>query len=138
MDVISVIFRFLHIFSAVVLVGGAFAWLFAFIPGLTAISSETRAKVENTAAVAWRPVILSSIFGLLVSGTWNYLHKTNLPPAWHAVFGVKFLLALHVFAVTLIATKPGNANRARQLTGVAISGTIIVILSAVLRSLATQ
>jgi hypothetical protein len=49
------------------------------------------------------------------------------------VFGIKMLLVLHVFAVTTLATRPDNARRTRQLTGIAISGIGIVILSVVLR-----
>jgi len=138
MDVLSVLFRFLHIFSAVTLLGGALAWRFGFLPGLAALAPDTRSKVENAAAATWRPLVLASVAGLLVSGTWNFLHKTGLTPAYHAVFGIKFLLALHVFAVGIIAAKQGNPNRARQLTGVAVSGTLIVILSAVLRWISTK
>lgn len=139
MGLLPVVFRFLHIISAVTLVGGVLAWVFGFLPALTALSAEVRQKVENAAAAAWRPLVLSSILGLLVSGTWNFttnfLHREGLNPAWHPVFGVKILLALHVFAVALLATKPGNTKRARQLTGIAVSGVVIVILSAVLRFL---
>jgi hypothetical protein len=49
------------------------------------------------------------------------------------VFGIKMLLVLHVFAVTILATRPDNQRRARQLTGVVISGVFIVILSVILR-----
>jgi hypothetical protein len=139
MDLLPVVFRFLHIISAVTLVGGVLAWVFGFLPALTALSAEVRQKVENAAAAAWRPLVLSSILGLLVSGTWNFttnfLHREGLQPAWHPVFGVKILLALHVFGVAMLATKPGNTKRTRQLTGVAVSGVVIVLLSALLRFL---
>lgn len=138
MDALSVLFRFLHIISAVTLLGGALAWRFGFLPGLAALAPDTRTRAENAAAASWRPLVLASIAGLLVSGTWNFLHKTGLTPAYHAVFGTKILLALHVFAVCLITAKQGNPNRARQLTGVAISGTLIVVLSAVLRWILTK
>jgi len=138
MDYLSIVFRFLHIFSAVALVGGSIAWVYAVLPGLATLSTETRAKAENIAAATWRPMVVVAITGLLISGTWNFLHKTGLTPAWHAVFGVKILLALHVFAVTFLAARPDNPKRGRQLTGVVISGVLIVGLSAVLRYLSTQ
>lgn len=138
MDYIGILFRFLHIFSAVALLGGTIAWAYALFPGLAALSPETRAKAENAAAQAWKPMVTSSILGLIISGGYNFVHKTGLTPAWHAVFGIKVLLALHVFAVTFIATKPDNARRSRQLTGVVISGLLIVGLSAVLRYLSTH
>jgi uncharacterized membrane protein len=133
MDALNIIMRFLHILSAVVLAGGALTWRFAVIPSTETLNAETRGKVGDAIARAWRPFVLSAIAGILISGTYNFLRKTNLPPAYHAVFGIKVLLALHVFAVLILATKPGNTKRARQLTGVAISAVAVVLLSAVLR-----
>lgn len=138
MAALSIFMRFLHIVSAVTLVGGALAWRFAAIPASETLNSETRTKVGDAVAAAWRPFVLFGICGLLLSGTYNFLHKTGLTPAYHAIFGIKFLLALHVFAATFIATRPGNARRARQLTGVAVTGVLIVVLSAVLRWLTIQ
>jgi len=42
---------------------------------------------------------------------------------------------LHVFAVGFLIVKPKNPKRARQMTGIAISGVIIIAISAVLRQL---
>ena len=138
MPVLNILMRFAHIISAITLLGGVLVWLLAVSPALASLSEETRKKVENAIAAAWRPVAFSAIGGLLVSGIYNFLNKTNLTPAYHAVIGVKFLLVLHVFAVVIVALKPDNPKRTRQLTGVAMSGVVIVILSAVLRWILTQ
>jgi uncharacterized membrane protein len=137
MPALNIFMRFLHIVSAITLLGGVLAWRFAAIPATAALASETRTKVGDAIAVAWRPFVLSAIAGLLISGIYNFLNKTGLTPAWHAVFGIKILLALHVFAAAFLAARPENPKRARQLTGVAISGVIIVVVSAVLRWLST-
>jgi hypothetical protein len=133
MDALNIFMRFLHIVSAIALAGGAMSWRFAAIPATEPLATETRGKVGDAMARAWRPFVLFAIAGILISGTYNFLRKTNLPSAYHAVFGIKILLALHVFAVLFLATKPGNQKRARQLTGVVISAVAIVLLSAVLR-----
>jgi uncharacterized membrane protein len=133
MPVLNIFMRLLHIISAITLLGGVLAWRWAAIPATAALAYETRDKVGNAIAAAWRPWVIFAIAGLVVSGTYNFLGKTGLTPAYHAVFGIKILLALHVIAVTYVATAPNNAKRARQLTGVAISGVTIAILSAVLR-----
>jgi hypothetical protein len=135
---LNILMRFLHIVSAITLLGGAIAWRLAVIPALEPLAVDMRAKLGNAVAAAWRPVFFSAAGGLLISGIYNYMNKTGMPPAWHAVIGVKFLLVLHVFAVGFIATGPNNAKRSRQLTGIVISGVVIVILSAVLRWLSTQ
>jgi hypothetical protein len=138
MAALNIFMRFLHIISAITLLGGVLAWRFAAIPATAALAIETRDKVGNALAAAWRPFVIFAVAGLLVSGTYNFLAKTNLPPAYHAIFGIKVLLALHVFAVAILAARPNNAKRSRQLTGVAASGVTIVILSAVLRWLLTR
>lgn len=138
MPVLNILMRFVHIISAITLLGGVLAWLLAVSPALATLAEETRRKVDNAITAASRPVAFSAIGGLLVSGIYNFLNKSNLTPAYHAVIGVKFLLVLHVFAVVIIALRPDNAKRTRQLTGVACSGVVIVILSAVLRWILTQ
>jgi len=132
--------RIVHIISAITLLGGILAWRFGVTPALATLGEETRLLVDDAVAVKWRPAVLLSVAGLLVSGIYNYLRwrSGGLPPEYHAVIGVKFLLAFHVFAVAFLAARPGNANRGRQLMGIAISGVTIVILSAVLNWLRTQ
>jgi hypothetical protein len=133
MPALTIFMRFLHIVSAIALVGGALAWRCAAIPAIAPLAAETRGKIGDAIAAAWRPFAIFGIFGILISGTYNFLHKTGLTPAYHAIFGIKVLLALHVFAALFLATNPHNAKRSRQLSGVLISGVVIVILSAVLR-----
>lgn len=130
--------RFLHIVSAITLIGGVLAWRFGAIRALAPLAPETRAKTGEALAAAWRPFVIFAIAGLLISGIYNFLNKTGLTPAYHAVIGVKFLLALHVFAAVILAGLPNNPKRQRLLAGVAISGVAIVALSAVLRWLSTQ
>ena len=138
MTELNILMRFLHIVSAVTLIGGVIAWRLAVIPATEPLALDMRAKLGNAVAAAWRPVFFLAVAGLLLSGIYNYLNKTGMPPAWHAVIGVKFLLALHVFAVGFLVTGPDNTKRSRQLTGIMISGIVIVALSAVLRWLSTK
>jgi uncharacterized membrane protein len=137
MPALNILMRFVHIFSAITLLGGVLAWRFALIPATAALATETRGKVGDAVASRWRPYIVAAVLGLAVSGLYNFLRKTGLTPAYHALIGIKILLALHVFAVAILACRAGNEKRGRQLTGVAISGLIIVALSAVLRGLLT-
>ena len=138
MTEINILMRFLHIVSVVTLLGGFIAWRLAMIPAIGPLGDDMRTKLGNAVASAWRPVFFTAVGGALVSGIYNYMNKTGMPPAWHAVIGVKFLLVLHVFAVGFLVTGPNNAKRSRQLTGLTISGVVIVALSAVLRWLSTQ
>jgi hypothetical protein len=49
------------------------------------------------------------------------------------LLGIKLLLAMHVFAVTVLITRPRNPRRARMMTGAAISGLAIIAIAAYLR-----
>ena len=133
MDYLSLIMLALHVICAAALIGGALAWRFGAIPGLQLLEAGTRAKVDSAIAAAWRPVVLGSIVGLLISGVYNLMHRPVQTKEFHILFGIKMLLALHVFAVSLIATRADNPRRSRQLTGIAISGVVILIISAAFR-----
>jgi hypothetical protein len=137
MMIVDIVMRFLHILSAVALVGGALAWRLGMMPALEPLSGEMRTKLGNAVAAAWRPIMFSAMGGVLVSGIYQYVGVKNPPPAWQAVIGVKFLLVLHVFAVGFIVTGRNNEKRSRQLTGIVISGVVIIALAAVLRYLSS-
>ena len=132
--------RVLHILSAITILGGAICWRFALIPASLPLATDTREKLRNAIAAAWRPFMLSAIAALLISGFYNFIRKVSMgvPKGYHMVFGIKFLLALHVIAVGFIITNPANSKRERQLTGIIASGVVIVILSAILRYLTTK
>jgi len=116
-DIIGIASRFLHIASAIAVLG---------------------ALVFGRGAYA--RVVKLGILGLLASGLYNLLTKTAFQPGYHMVFGIKFLLALHVFAVGwIVVTKPSDeARRVRRITGILGSAGLIVLLSAILRYLSTK
>ena len=135
---LDIIMRFLHILSAVTLLGGALAWRLGAIPAIEPLAAETKTKVGNAIAASLRPVVLTAMALLLVSGLYQYMTVANKTTAWNAVIGVKFLGVLHIFAVGFLVTGQNNEKRSRQLTGVSISGVIVVALAAVLRSLSAH
>ena len=138
MTALAIFFRALHILSAITLLGGAIAWRMAVVRAEAPLALETQKKFDASVASAWRPWALAAIAGLLASGIYNFLNKTGLTTAYHAIFGVKVLLALDIFAAVILATRPDNARRARKLLRVTISGAAIVILSAVLRAITAK
>lgn len=124
-DVVGLISRAVHIASAMVLLGGVVFARHVLVGGHTDL------------VVRYAGMFRAAVAGLLVSGLYNLLTKTNLPKGYHMIFGIKFLLALHVFAIAVLLGNAGvaEAKRTRWLTGVVISGTVIVLLSAYLRFL---
>lgn len=119
--ILGVFMRWLHISSVIVLIGGVVHSRF----GCAAQSEKYR---------GW---FLGAILGVVVSGFYAFLHKTAFPPGYHMWFGIKMLLALHIFAVVFLLAKGAGdeAKRKRWRTGVVISGFATVLIAAILRSL---
>ena len=109
---LSVSMRWLHFFSIAVLLGGIFYARFA----------------TGDLAPGFKPVSFAAIGGILISGTYNLLSKTVTPPHYHMWFGIKILLVLHIFAATIL-----YRGKPRALTGIVISGAIVIAISGWLR-----
>jgi len=137
---IDVLMQWLHLLGAALLVGGALYARLGVAPALAELGTEARAKALGTLVARIRPVAFAAVGAVLLSGLWSLATKfSGKPPAYHMAFGVKFLLALHVMAMAfLLAVPPGanparDARRPRWLAGMALSGVLILLLSAFLR-----
>jgi hypothetical protein len=104
--------RWLHLASIVVLLGGVFYARFAV----------------GDMAKGFKPMAYLAIGGILISGTYNFLSKSVFPPHYHMWFGIKILLVLHIFAATIL-----YRGKTRALTGIVISGAIVLAISGWLR-----
>jgi uncharacterized membrane protein len=132
-DALVVIMRWLHISSMATLVGGILYGRFVMTPALNSLAPEAGEALATKAAAAYRPLVLAAVCGLTLSGVYNLLTNAGHSATYHMLLGIKLLLVLHVFAVAFLITKPQNPRRARMMTGILISGLIIVAISAYLR-----
>ena len=121
---LEILFRWMHLASVVVLLGGV--WYVTFFGGEYAAKFGTWVRI--------------SVVTLIGSGVYNLLTKADLPSGYHMWFGIKMLLALHIVAVALLITTPAveAAKRRRMMTGVSISGLAVLVISAVLRWMTTS
>jgi len=111
--VLSIAARWLHLASVAVLLGRAFY----------------ACAAAGEMAERFKPWAYGAIGGILVSGTYDFLSKSLIPPHYHLWFGIKILLAQHVFAATILYRK----GKPRSLTGIVISGAVIILISGYLR-----
>jgi len=132
-DVLLVIMRWIHIASMATLIGGILYGRLVMARAIATLAPDAQEALSETAAALYRPFVFAAIGGLLLSGTFNLLTTTGHRPIYHALLGVKLLLALHVFAVAILVVKPKNPRRVRMMTGTIISGLIILAISAWLR-----
>jgi uncharacterized membrane protein len=105
MAIVDILFRWIHVVSAVLAVGGAF-FVYAVLPrGIEPLDSEQREAVFLRCRRAFKLVVHPAILGLLVSGVYNTIRNWQWylanPKLMHAFFGVHLLLALVVVSITL-------------------------------------
>jgi len=112
-NLLPLIMRWIHILTAIVAVGGSFFLRVVLMPAASAVlSREEHNKLRPVLLRRWQKVVHVCIALFLLSGLYNYLavtrHLHEGQPLYHALFGVKFLLALGIFtlAVLLTSLKP--------------------------------
>ena len=144
--------RWAHILAAMVAVGGLFYARFGLLPAMQVLDEDSREKLHEGVRKRWLPWVIGAITLLLASGLANFLLFNDAAQAWedgtwmkqtkyHALFGVKFLLALGVFyfASGLVGRGEGTAwiraNRGKWLSVTLLMAVAIVMLSGWMRGL---
>lgn len=142
---LNVVSRFLHITAAMIAVGGAIFALFAVLPAVQVIPEDAKGHFHKTLLRRFGMLLMFSIGLLLLTGFYNYLinervaHKGQA--IYHALMGVKILLALGVFFIASVLTGSSPAfegmrrKRKRWLTVNVLMALAVVALGAVLRSI---
>ena len=134
-EVLNVIMRWLHITSVVTLIGGVLYARFILAPVLQSLAAQDQEKLGDALAARYRSVLFLIILLLTATGLYNIILNINQGRLYQWLLAIKLLLVLHVFAVGILIVRPKNAKRTRQMTGLVISGLIILAISAVLRQL---
>jgi uncharacterized membrane protein len=107
--VVPILSRWLHIFAAIIAVGGSIFIRFILTPiAKSTLDAETHLKLRETVTRRWMKWVHTCILLFLISGFYNYLvvtrHVHEDQPLYHALFGMKFLLALVVFGLAIFLT----------------------------------
>jgi putative copper export protein len=130
---LNVVMRWLHISSVAVLIGGMLYARWMMQPGLEVLAQEARDAAAEQSAARFRPFVLGAIASLLISGLYNIVTNPGHTLYYHLLLGLKLLLVAHIFAVAILAMRPGSQRRARLMAGGAISGLFVILISAYLR-----
>lgn len=143
-DALLILLRVLHTTCAGTLLGGLLYMRFVLAP--SAATSDAEAVLFAGRRKAWAACVGICTALLLASGFYNFFTviiggDTKPAAPYHALFGVKFLLALVVFALSaLIAGKSGGAVKVRanvkRWLNIALFCTLaIFVLGAYLRQI---
>jgi uncharacterized membrane protein len=115
-DYLALILRLLHILAAITAVGGMIFIRFALLPALDTLGDEQRRALHDRIRARWSRLIQVSILFLLASGLvnfgmfviaardWPETWRTSFNTGYQMLFGIKFILALVIFAVASILT----------------------------------
>jgi hypothetical protein len=135
-EVLRVLMRWMHVASMALLIGGA-AFLRLIARHALATAPDREAMIERFAA-GFRPLVYAAAVGVIGSGLFNYMARGGRHTAfYHALFGIKMLLAAHVFASAVLMVRAGTKPDVffRRAAGVFASGAAIILLSAYLRGI---
>lgn len=142
---IGVIARFAHLLGAIITVGGAIFIAFVVLPIAWCVPDEARGRFNDELRNRFNKLVMLSIALLLLSGFYNYVvhempaHKGQ--GAYHALMGVKILMAFAVFflASALMgrakAFESIRAKRKRWIVVNILLSLAIVVLGAILRAM---
>ncbi len=134
--------RVIHLGTAIVLVGGTVFMYFVLTPAAEKLPEEEHNKLRDNILNKWRVFVYTGITLFLISGFYNYLGylvtgtpKPERPPLYHALIGIKILLALVIFffSSALAGRSPaleGIRKKRKMWTGVVVLlAALVVIIS---------
>lgn len=142
--ILDVLSRWVHIGTAVVLVGGTVFMRYVLMPSANSTLGAAEHDVLRTQLVSrWKKFVMIGIVLLLASGFYNYLvvavpqHKGD--GLYHGLMGTKILLAFAVFFLASVLTGRSpkfeglRQNRAKWLGVLILLSGIVIALGGVLK-----
>ena len=129
--IILLIIRWAHALAAVVWIGGSLFMLLAARPALR--TTDTTGLVARALAAEFRPVVVTAIAVLIVSGvilTVDRLTSDAAGMAYTVALVAKILLAVYAFAVAWLM--PRRRDRPTGGVGGAVTGPVALTIAGVI------
>lgn len=135
LDVLS---RFVHVATAITLVGGSVFMLLVLLPAAKTLSEETHRQLAEAIQSRWKRIVHVGILLFLASGFYNYFRAMPQHEGdglYHGLVGAKILLALGVFFIaSALVGRSNTFRRMRQERGkwvaiMVLLATLIVAIS---------
>jgi uncharacterized membrane protein len=145
--ILDIVLRWMHIFAALAAVGGMVFQRVALVPAVAELPEEFRLRLHVAVRSRWARVVQGAILFLLVSGLVNFVgivRNYELARYYHALFGVKFLVAFGIFFISSMLTgRSETAQRFQKnarywLTVNLLLAVIVVGISGILKTAPKQ
>lgn len=116
---VDLLMRWMHILSAIALMGGTIFMRFGLHPVLADLAADAQQTLKAGVRRHWAKWVMASSGFLILSGIVNIVRYTQDkvvdPMPYHAIVTVKMLLALVIFFVaSLLVGRSANAEKFRQ------------------------
>lgn len=137
--IVDLISRWVHVGTAIVLLGGSIFMRFVLMPSATALSESEHDKLREGIMLRWKRIVMIGITLLLITGFYNYLAGDTTLPRYHMFMGIKILLAFGVFFIASALTGRSPAleairrNRARWMTVLILLASAVVAVAGYLK-----
>ena len=135
-----IVMRYIHVVSAILLVGGTSFIVIAMRPSLRLLENGLGASVQKLAMDRFMRVVWIAIVGLFLSGAYNWILSADLyrqmGPIGNALIGIKVLVAAGLFA--LVWANHVGFVRLKQRAYLMINlhlAAIVILLAVILRYL---
>lgn len=138
---LHLLFRFIHIASVILLLGGVVYARQVLVPALNDLPEEMRKRAARETQERYRTTLFALLFLIVGSGLYNFLTGPKHGETYQIWFGIKMLLVVHIAATAILwAISPygdvvADGRGKRRLASIGISGILVVLISAYLRSL---
>jgi uncharacterized membrane protein len=133
-EILPLIFRWLHIFPAIALMGGAIFMRFALSPALQSVVVAEKDALKDAIRSRWAKLVMISILLLLISGLYNAAIKAmsyELTMTYNILLLVKIILAVAIFFLaSLLSGRSESAKkfRAQERKWLTLNLTLAILL----------
>ena len=133
--VVDLLLRWIHILSAIILVGGTFYQRFALLPALASIQSSPKDEVAEACRGPWAKWVMATSGLLLLSGLVNavgIIKQYELRGVYHGLVAVKLVVALAIFWISaMLAGRSSSAQKFREKITLWLTVNVVLSVSIV-------
>jgi uncharacterized membrane protein len=142
-EFLNIASRWIHVATAIVVVGGTVFMRFVLLPSAESLPQEAHDQLRAKVVARWRKFVMAGIALFLLTGFYNYLFvsfpKHRGDKAYHQLMGTKILLAFVVFFLASVLVGRSRRfermrqDRKRWLVILILLAFIIVLISSTLK-----